>query len=178
MGKHWTVKNRKPGSGRPANTADVLWSKVDKRGRNECWPWLGYRKEDGYGRTWIGDRGYYAHRVIFDLVNPGVISLSVPDYTASTGFVLHSCDNPICCNPKHLRLGSSLENTQDKIKRGRMPDYSGGKGPRCKLTMGQARNARTLKASGVSARELAKMFKISLASMKTLLRGDSYIDRR
>ena len=32
-------------SGRPANTPEVLWSKVDKKGEDECWNWLGYKNQ-------------------------------------------------------------------------------------------------------------------------------------
>lgn len=62
----------------------------------------------------------------------------------------------------------------DKAAKGRSPDFKGDKGPRCKLTMVQARQARELKKNGMSTRELAKQFGISLPSMKTLLRGESY----
>jgi hypothetical protein len=166
---------RKAGnSGRPANTPEVLWSKVDKRGENDCWNWLGYKGESGYGRVQINDWSYYAHRVIYDLSNPGVITWKVPKETDENGFLLHTCDNPSCCNPKHLWVGTHADNMADKAKKGRCPDYSGDKGPRCKLTMVQAREIRQKRQSGISARELAKMYNISLPSIKTLLRGDSY----
>ena len=160
--------------GRPENTPDVLWSKVDIRGEDECWEWKGFKNHDGYGRTWIKDRGYYAHRVIFNLANPGKINLSAPRATDISGFVLHKCDNPPCCNPAHLYLGTYKDNTRDKAERSRFPDFSGDKGPRCKLTMEQARQARELRAQGHSVRNLSIQFGISLPSMKSLLRGLSY----
>jgi hypothetical protein len=160
-------------AGRPANTPEVLWSKVDKRGANECWPWLGQTKE-GYGRTEIDDIAYYAHRVIYNLVHPGVISLKAPRDRNAWGFLRHSCDNLICCNPKHLIPGTHQQNMDDKVERDRIMDYGADRGPRCKLTMEQARYARELRKAGVSARDLASRFDVSLPSMKTLLRGDSY----
>lgn len=166
---------RKVGSaGRPANTPEVLWSKVNKKGENECWNWTGYKNEQGYGRTWIDGFGYYAHRVIFNLAYPNTITLSAPKDTDESGFLLHTCDNPSCCNPKHLFVGSHWDNMADKKAKGRSPDFSGGKGPRCKLSMAQAREIRQLHKDGVSARELAQKYEISLPSIKTLLRGDSY----
>lgn len=36
-------------------------------------------------------------------------------------FVIHSCDNPPCCNPEHLRYGTHRENCDDKVARGRGP---------------------------------------------------------
>jgi hypothetical protein len=102
--------------GRPANTPETLWSKVDKRTMDECWPWIGTIK-GGYGRTEINDRAYYAHRVIFDLANPGLISREGPGMKADT-LVLHRCNNKICCNPAHLYLGTQKDNMQDRLKTG------------------------------------------------------------
>jgi len=160
--------------GRPANTPDVLWSKVDVKGEDDCWEWKGFINHDGYGRTWINDKGYYAHRVIYDLVYPNTISLSAPTSSKQTGFLLHNCDNPPCCNPKHLRVGTHDDNMADKAAKGRTPDFSGDKGPRCKLTMEQAREARELRKQGLTVQQLMDKFSISRASMKSLLRGDSY----
>lgn len=173
------LKGRKgnKNSGRPANTPDVLWSKVKIGAENECWEWQGYRNKGKYGRTWINDKGYYAHRVIFDLTFPNTIQLSAPKSTHETGFVLHLCDNPPCCNPKHLWLGTHKDNMQDKAAKGRTPKFNGDKGPRCKLTMEQAMQARYLRKTGVSAKELAVQFGISLSSMKTLLANKSYFER-
>lgn len=162
--------------GKPANTPDVLWSKVDKRNEDECWNWLGYKNEDGYGRVQINEYSYYAHRVIFNLVNPGIIELNAPKSYDETGFLLHTCDNPPCCNPKHLRACTHAENMADKVAKNRQNKFPTDTGPRCKLTMQQAREARKLRKEGIPTRELARRFGISLPSMKTLIRGDSYKD--
>jgi hypothetical protein len=74
--------------GRLANTPEVLWSKVDIKGEDDCWPWKGSLKNDGYGRVQINDWNYYAHRVIFNLANPGVIELKAPKSYEETGFLL------------------------------------------------------------------------------------------
>ena len=161
-------------AGKPANTPEVLWSKVDKKGEDDCWNWLGYKNKQGYGRTWINDYGFYAHRVIFNLAFPNTITLNAPKSTDDFGFLLHICDNPSCCNPKHLFVGTHADNMADKVAKGRSPDFSGDKGPRAKLNMTQAREARQLRKEGVSTRELALRFGLSLPSMKTLLAGKSY----
>jgi len=161
-------------AGRPANTPEILWSKVDKRNDEECWEWKGYKNAQGYGRTWIDDKGYYAHRVIFNLAYPNTITLNAPKSTDDYGFLLHTCDNPPCCNPKHLFVGTHWDNMADKVNKGRSPDFKGGKGPRCKLSMSQAREARLLRKTGMTIPQLMEKFNLSRASMKTLLRGDSY----
>ena len=164
-------------AGRPANTPEVLWSKIDVKTEDECWNWKGYKNEDGYGRTWINDCGYYAHRVIYDLVYPNIITLSAPKNTDETGFILHTCDNPSCCNPKHLWVGNCFENIADKVKKGRSADFSGDKGPNCKLSMAQAQEIRQKRKDGISAQELANQYGVSLSSIKTLLAGKSYVPR-
>jgi hypothetical protein len=164
-------------AGRPANTPEVLWSKIDVKTEDECWNWKGYKNEDGYGRTWINDCGYYAHRVIYDLVYPNIITLSAPKNTDETGFILHTCDNPSCCNPKHLWVGNCSENIADKVKKGRSADFSGDKGPNCKLSMAQAQEIRQKRKDGISTKELANQYGVSLSSIKTLLAGKSYVPR-
>ena len=160
--------------GKPANTPEVLWSKVDKKGENECWPWLGVKNKQGYGRVQINEWSYYAHRVIYSLVYPNIIEWRAPKNSTESGFILHTCDNPSCCNPKHLLVGTHADNMADKVAKGRSPDFSGDKGPRAKLTMAQAREIRQLRKDGISARELSQRYELSLPSIKTLLRGDSY----
>lgn len=167
-------KPRKPGAGRRANSPSEIWSKVDKRGPDECWPWKGWRNEQGYGRTEIKDVAYYAHRVIFDLVNPGVITLAAPKMNES-GFIRHSCDNPPCCNPVHLLVGTHQDNMDDKVARGRSPKYPGATGPRCKLTEDDVRWIRFMKRFATK-QALALLYDVSTATISGVLYGRTYQD--
>jgi hypothetical protein len=88
-----------------------FWAKVSVRGKDECWEWRGARQSKGYGSFSIGGKTYLAHRISWMLVN-GRMPL---EYLQ----VLHSCDNPPCCNPNHLREGTCLENVHDMISKGR-----------------------------------------------------------
>lgn len=84
-----------------------FWSKVNYPGNDqECWEWTAYRDKDNYGKI----EGYGAHRRAWEFYN-GIIPNNL--------CVCHTCDNPPCCNPEHLFLGTSQENTQDKINKGR-----------------------------------------------------------
>lgn len=76
---------------------------------DHCIRWLGRLNCDGYGvLTMAGKVG--AHRAIYEMfVGP------IPDGL----HVLHSCDNPACINPRHLRVGTHQENIGDKVARGR-----------------------------------------------------------
>jgi hypothetical protein len=75
-----------------------FWSKIDVRGRNECWPWIaGSRANGGYGSFSIGRKLKHlrAHRLSWELAYG-----PIPDGMD----VLHKCDYPPCCNPECLFL--------------------------------------------------------------------------
>ena len=80
-----------------------FWKHIDKRGPDECWLWQKSLRE-GYGAFRTAQRSISAHRLAYVLDN----SLNLEDING--WFVLHSCDTPRCCNPKHLRLGTQQDN--------------------------------------------------------------------
>lgn len=89
-----------------------FWSFVDPSGGTEaCWPWTGGRDfKDGRGRFWIAGTTEYAPRLVWTFVHG-----EIPEKL----HVLHKCDNPPCCNPQHLFLGTLSDNTQDMLRKGR-----------------------------------------------------------
>lgn len=84
---------------------DRFWSKVDIRGDDECWPWTAKRHERGYGIFWYRDKNIRANRFALE------ISKGPPP--AEGLMSLHSCHNPSCCNPSHLRWGTGVDNRAD-----------------------------------------------------------------
>lgn len=95
----------------PASVVRRFWSKVAIGEPSECWEWLG-AKSRGYGllSSKQGEAPFKAHRLAYELF-VGTIS--------SGQVVRHKCDNPSCCNPFHLDIGTHRDNVMDRVRRGR-----------------------------------------------------------
>lgn len=101
-----------------AVNVDLFWSKVQIKGANECWLWIAGKFRGGYGGFSVDRHTKKAHRIA--LMLSGV---DVPD----SSLVCHRCDNPSCVNPDHLFVGTSKDNTQDMIRKGRKASLRGTK---------------------------------------------------
>jgi hypothetical protein len=95
-----------------ADLIEAFWSKVAKT--DGCWLYTGFRKWDGYG--WLcrkvngKPRWLTAHRYAWTITH---------GEPPAGMHILHKCDNPPCCNPDHLRLGTHQENMADAKAKGR-----------------------------------------------------------
>jgi hypothetical protein len=85
---------------------EKLWDRVDIGTGEECWEWQGAVNALGYGTSCLG----LAHRVAY-VDAKGDIPEGI--------MVLHTCDNPACCNPNHLWLGTNADNMRDMKEKGR-----------------------------------------------------------
>lgn len=131
-----------------------FWSNVNKRGTNECWPWLASvnRHRGGYGRFWIKRVEYRTNRMAFWLH----YGIDPKEQEAC-----HVCDNPPCCNPAHLFKGTRADNHADMRRKNRQPQGAthglrlhpeciarGNKLPHAKMTVEKVQAIRAQYESG------------------------------
>jgi len=109
--------------------------------------------------VWIADREMFAHRRAYELatgVNPGAFR------------VLHRCDNPPCCNPAHLFLGTLADNAADMVAKNRQ--VRGERVIQSKLTAADVVAMRAARADGATHRELAQRFGVSVTAVSYAVR--------
>jgi len=94
---------------RPETLEGIL--SICKADENGCLNWTKSLDRKGYGQYAKNGVRTGVHRVVYEMVHGEIGSRSL--------VVLHSCDNPKCCNPKHLRLGTHLDNNRDAKAKGR-----------------------------------------------------------
>jgi hypothetical protein len=126
---------------------------------DKCWQWTGTIHHRGYGV--IGDnknRQYLAHRLAYEHANG-----PIPEGL----YVCHTCDNPPCCNPAHLFVGTDADNQADKARKGR--STHGAKSRSAKLTESDVRIIRSL-YPGMSQQAIADRFHVNQTIVSDIVR--------
>ena len=142
-----------------------LWKHVRRGSPSECWEWTGSRDQTGYGLLKAEGnrlRTVRAHRVAWE-----VTFGSIPEGL----WVLHHCDNPPCCNPAHLFLGTNDDNQADRIAKGRGPNHHGQRNPNARLTASDVEQIRELVAAGHTHRQVARQFGVNRSTVGYVVAG-------
>lgn len=125
-----------------------FWSKVDIKGKDDCWNWTKAIDTPGYGAFKFDGKKVDSNRMTWFLTFG-----EFPDL-----WVLHKCDNKKCCNPNHLFLGTYLDNIEDMIIKGR--NAKGESMGNSVLTESQVIEILTSYGEGVSPIKIIKMYGI------------------
>src|SRR5574337_145607 len=123
----------------------------------------------GYAFIRYAGRKELGHRVAY------AIYAGVPMVAIRSLDVLHSCDNPRCVNPKHLRTGTHQDNMDDKVRRGRQPrgvDIANAKLTDAQVAEIRARYRPRCKHNG--ARALGREFGLTHPNILAVVKGVSY----
>jgi len=95
------------------NIASDVFRSINTHGNDPdvCWEWTGTRGgRDGRGYMSIDGKRELVYRIVYQILKG-----PIPDGHK----VRHKCDNPLCCNPTHLELGTQGDNENDKYVRDR-----------------------------------------------------------
>lgn len=161
--------------------AELFWALVDIRKPEECWEWQGGLSGQGRHRRGVFTVGYrscQATRLSFYLTH---------QQDPLNLVVRHKCDNPPCCNPHHLELGTQKQNIQDAVLRGRMNqgDKNGSRTKPESRPRGQRNGTSKLNevvvvhmrerfAAGDTCAALAKQFDVMGSLVQNIIHGKTW----
>ena len=131
-----------------------FWEKIDIKNKHECWIWTAAVGKSGYGAFRIGGR---KGKIIMPHRFSSFLS---HDNFYEDMLYLHSCDNPICCNPNHLRPGTSIDNIKDRTKRSRNKTQRPGNGY-IKINSDKRKQIIDMKLSGKNNCEIGRIMGVT-----------------
>lgn len=143
------------------------WNVSQDRG---CWEWKGKHPKSRYGKISLRGKDYLAHRAAYEVwVGPIPKGL----------LVRHTCDNPPCINPEHLKVGTAKDNARDKVLRNRTQDQRGELGPRAKLTQAEVGQIReTYSDGGVTQQALADQYGVTQTTIGLIVRNKTWYEAK
>jgi predicted XRE-type DNA-binding protein len=137
-----------------------FWKKVNIREFDKCWNWQAGYYSSGYGAFSLKGKNHRAHRIAWEFTYG-----SIPQDM----YVCHHCDNPGCCNPNHLFLGSQSDNMKDRmIKKPNKGEENGFH----KLTEKKVREIKQyLEEKSLSQQQIANIYKVHQATISLIKTG-------
>jgi hypothetical protein len=156
---------------------DRFWSHIDIRNEDECWEWKLSKDKDGYGRLKVR-KNNVIYMIRANRFSYMVTFGEIPENMS----ILHSCDNPSCVNPKHLRAGTLLDNANDREIRKRHKHLATTIGEECyssKIKESDVPVIRRLYEENIlTLKEIGDMYGIGERTIYSIARGTSwsYVD--
>lgn len=141
-----------------------FWRRVKTGPIDGCWEHTN-KGDRRWGHVQVGPKGArgYAHRIAYTIANGPIPHGLV---------VMHACDNPPCCNPTHLKVGTQSDNNKDRITKGRTA--VGEQVGSSKLTVQQVIEARAAVASGHAIRAVARALGVTNTTIFKIIHGTTW----
>jgi len=155
-----------------AKYVERLLSYIQVQGSDDCWKWKMGKDAAGYGAFRSAFKTVKAHRMV------ATLCLSCVELT-SEQHVMHTCDNPACCNPQHLKIATHTENMRDMFSKKRRESAKGVRQGHSKLTESQVleirkRHRAGSRRKGERTSDLAKEFGITRHTVNAIARRESW----
>ncbi len=147
---------------------DRLYRRVMVRGPAQCWDWIGFKNDDGYGRMMLHGSSVSVHRVSY------ASAYGLPTIGLE---IRHACNNESCVNPNHLVEGTHLENMRDRDATGWKPamKFPGESNPMAKLTADSVVLIRKMRSeTGLSYERIGRKFGISGSTVGLIIKRTTW----
>lgn len=152
------------------NMWDKFWEKVDKtpglglsKEYPDCWEWRGLLDTNGYGVFQSKGKNYSTHKILYLLYKGEFLN---------SFYLCHNCDNPPCCKPDHLFLGTQADNMNDMVSKDRQP--KGENKSLAKLTDKNVILIKKMLGDGISQTHIAKLFQVHQSRVSKIACGKAW----
>lgn len=147
-----------------------FWSKVNVGGSDDCWEWTASRHYSGYGKFATFPDG----KVKFETASR--VAYRIAYGAIPHKLVCHTCDNPPCCNPKHLFSGTHSDNTLDCVAKNRhkRPVFPIKPTGIPKLTRDDVAEIRKLINDGHSNIQIGRRFGVTHSNISMIRRNKTW----
>lgn len=137
---------------------DRIEKRIARPADGGCWNWAGALGKTGYGMINVAGKTKAVHRVMYELA-----SGEIPEGLE----IRHKCDNPRCCNPQHLEVGTHSQNMGDMRDRGRKYAQA--------LSAGEVIEIRRqYLVDGMKQLDLAAIYGVSKSAISSAIRGKNW----
>ena len=144
---------------------------INAWGGSPCLEWTGGCSGWGHGMIRVGsrydgtDRKDGAHRVAYEH-HYGTVPKGL--------FVCHHCDNPVCCNHKHLFAGTAKDNAEDRHNKGRDGCHKGEANGNRKLSAIDVDCIRRAIGLGFPRQSIANVYGVSKGTINFIASGTTW----
>jgi hypothetical protein len=163
-GKRWAEFEPISRKRKTTDIANRIAGMTRKNELSGCIEWTGAKDRRGYGL--VKDASGIMKRV------PRIVYELFVGKIPDGMLIRHTCDNPCCCNPEHLLVGTAADNSMDAVERNRLPvgEMSGAS----KLKNNDIPLIFKLKKDGSPARQIANFFGVNESTIFRILSGKSW----